>query len=83
MNNYVCQHCCSNLDKGDIFDHFMSQYNDEKKAMNAAVMYGWSEKDKKHFNRSIIVQPDNLPQYTICPDCKKADPFKENILDLK
>jgi hypothetical protein len=55
----------------------MSQYNDDRKAMNAAVMYGWTEKDKKHFNRSIIVQPDNLPQYTICPDCKKTDPFKE------
>ena len=76
MNNYLCQHCYSNLDKGDIFEHFMSQYNDSRKAMKSAVTYGWSETDKKHFNRSIIVQPDNLPQYTICPDCKKTDPFK-------
>ena len=64
-----------NLDKGDIFEHFMSLYNDAKKAMTAAVLYGWSETNKIHFNRSIIVQPDRSPQYTICPDCKKTDPF--------
>ena len=77
MNTYLCQHCGSNLDNGDIFEHFMSLYKDARKAMNAAVLYGWSETNKIHFNRSIIVQPDRLPQYTICPDCKKPDPFKQ------
>jgi len=51
----------------------MSVYNDNRKAMEAALLYGWSETEKKHFNRSIIVQPE---QYTICPDCKKKDPLK-------
>jgi len=77
MNNYLCRHCYSNLDKGDIFEHFMSLYNDPNTAMKAAILYGWSERNKKHFNRTIIVQPDLSPQYTICPDCKKKDPFKE------
>ena len=75
MNRYICQHCFSNLDKGDIFEHFMSLYNDAIKAMEAAISYGWSETDKKHFNRSIIVQCDSSTQYTICPDCKKSDPL--------
>jgi hypothetical protein len=75
MNNYICQHCSSNLDKGDIFEHFMSLYNDNRKAMKAAILYGWSEADKIHFNRSIIVQSEHSSQYTICPDCKKRDPF--------
>jgi hypothetical protein len=79
MNTYVCQHCSSNLDKGDIFKHFMSVYNDNRKAMEAAVLYGWSETEKKHFNRSIIVQPEHSSQYTICPDCKKKDPLKINF----
>ena len=52
-------------------------YNDAKKAINTAVLYGWSETTKIHFNRSIIVQPDRAPQYTICPNCKKVDPFKQ------
>ena len=54
----------------------MSVYNDIRKATEVAVLYGWSETEKKHFNRSIIVQPEHSSQYTICPDCKKRDPLK-------
>lgn len=71
---YTCQHCNSNLDKGDIFEHFMSKYKNSKDALKRASMYGWSETNKIHFNRSIIVQSED--SHTICPDCKKKDPFK-------
>ena len=75
MNPYLCQHCGANLNKGDIFEHFISLYNDARKAMKAAALYGWSETNKIHFNRSIIVQPDREGQHTIYPYCKKTDPF--------
>ena len=74
--DYTCQHCRANLDKGDIYEHFLLIYADSKKALEAAKGYGWSETTKLHFNRSVIVQPDKDPQYVVCPDCKKKDPFK-------
>jgi hypothetical protein len=49
------------------FEHF--------KALAAAKSYGWSETNKIHFSRAIIIQPDREPQYTICPDCKKTLSF--------
>jgi hypothetical protein len=77
MARYACRHCRADLDKGDVFEHFMSQYDDPIKAMESASRYGWSDANKVHFNRSIIVQPENSPQYVICPDCKTKDPFIE------
>lgn len=74
--SYICQHCSANLDGGDIFEHFMLEYKDRAKALASAKAYGWSETNKIHFNRSVIVQPDKQPQYEICPDCKKMWPFK-------
>ena len=53
----------------------MSKYNDRTKAMQSAAMHGWSEVNPVHFDRSVIVQPENAPQYTICPDCQTRDPF--------
>jgi len=71
---YICRHCGSDLDNGDIYEHFLSEYcGYSEAAIDAAHDYGWSKTNKKHFDRSIIVQPD---QYTICPDCKGRDPFK-------
>ena len=67
-----CPYCKANLDEGDIFEHFLLKYNDREKALCSAKRYGWSEINKVRFNRSVIVQPDRLPQYTICPDCKKV-----------
>jgi len=72
---YLCQHCGTNLDGGDIFEHFMLEYKDRVKALASAKAYGWSETDKIHFNRSVIVRPDREPQYEICPDCKKKWPL--------
>ena len=75
MESYICQHCGANLDRGDIFEHFMLEYNDRVKALASAAAYGWSETDRIHFTRAIIVQPDREPQYEICPDCKKKWPL--------
>ena len=72
---YLCQHCGANLDEGDIFEHFMLKYNDRVKALASATSYGWSETDRIHFTRVIIVQPDREPQYETCPDCKKLWPL--------
>ncbi|NDH68120.1 MAG: hypothetical protein EBY22_09530 [Gammaproteobacteria bacterium] len=76
--DYRCQHCNANLDSGDIFEYFLLYYSgDQKKALKAANEYGWSEMNKLHFNRSIIIQPDRKEQYVICPECKQKDPFKD------
>ena len=72
---YTCQHCGANLDKGDIFECFFNECNDYIEAVIIAGYYGWSENNKIHFNRSLIIQPDDSEQYTICPDCKVKDPF--------
>jgi DNA-directed RNA polymerase subunit RPC12/RpoP len=69
--DYNCQHCGSNLDDGDIFEYFLLKYNDHAKALQTAKLYGWSENNKKHFNRATIVQSETEEQYTECPDCKK------------
>jgi hypothetical protein len=47
------------------------KYKNHERALESASSYGYSETDKKHFNRSIIIQPENQPQYIICPDCRK------------
>ena len=72
---YTCLHCGANLDHGDIFEYFFNECKDYTEAMISAGYYGWSENNKKHFNRSLIIQPDDSEQYTICPDCKVKDPF--------
>jgi hypothetical protein len=74
--DYNCQHCGANLDDGDIFERFLLKYGDPVKARDCAISYGWSETNKKHFKRSMIIQCENAPQYTICPDCNQKDPFK-------
>lgn len=77
---YTCQHCGSNLDEGDIFEHFLLEYGgDHIKAKKTAIFYGWTETNHKHFDRSIILQPNIGLQYTICPDCCKKNPLQKNI----
>ena len=31
--DYICRHCNSNLDEGDIFEYFLSKYDDHIKAL--------------------------------------------------
>lgn len=66
-----CKNCNSDLDGGDIFQHFLYVYNDTEKALESAKMYGWSEKNKLRFSKAFIVQPDDKPQYMVCNVCKK------------
>jgi hypothetical protein len=74
--DYKCKHCSANLDRGDVFEHFLAVYpGDEKKALTIARSYGWLETNRIHFNSSIIVQPDKGEQYVICPECKEKDPL--------
>jgi len=72
---YICQHCGADLDEGDIYDFFLKKNNDPLEALKIAGYYGWSETNKVHFNRSIIIQSEKCPQYMICPDCEEKDPF--------
>jgi hypothetical protein len=72
---YICRHCKADLDEGDILEHFLIKYKDYKKAREIAGLYGWTETNKIHFNRSILMQPKKASQYTMCPDCEKLDPL--------
>ena len=74
---YICQHCNADLDNGDVFKHFFLQYKNYAKALESASSYGWSETNKVHFDRSVILQCKNGTQYTICPDCKEKNPFRK------
>jgi len=75
--DYICQHCNADLDEGDVFTHFLLITKDTKKALENASSYGWSETNKLHFTRSVIVQCKNGTQYRICPDCKEKNPFSK------
>ena len=72
--SYECRFCKSDLDGGDIFEVFLKQM-DREKALKSAKAYGWSETNKIHFNKAIIVQPDSETQYIICSYCKNKDPL--------
>jgi len=74
-SNYICQHCGSDLDLGDIFEHFLTMYGDREQAKESAKSYGYTETNKKHFNRSTIIKQIRGPQYVICPDCGNRDPL--------
>lgn len=74
---YTCLHCLSDLDRGDVLDHFLKTCENPDKAVAMATNYGWSDTNRVHFTRSVIVQPEHGVQYTICPDCKKINPFNK------
>ena len=68
-----CLHCCADLDKGDVLEHFLKAYQGNvTRASEAAAGYGWSETNRVRFNRAVIVQPENGPQFVQCPECKHA-----------
>jgi len=78
-NKYICRHCNANLDDGDIYEYFLSEYNDHDKALLSASSYGWTETDKKHFTLDIIVQPlFQGKQYTVCPYCEEKHPLTDD-----
>lgn len=67
-----CKHCKSDLDGGDIYQHFLLKYNDKKEALETAKRYGWSETNKLRFSSAVIVQPVDGPKYIVCPVCKET-----------
>ena len=68
-----CVHCGASLDKGDVLEHYLRMYpGDLMRATTAASAYGWSETNRVRFSRSVIVQPENGPQFVQCPNCKKS-----------
>ena len=71
--DYTCRHCKSDLDAGDVLEHFLRLYTLEK-ALRIARQYGWSHVRHIHFDRSIIIQGKE-GQYTICPDCGERGPL--------
>ena len=67
-----CMHCGANLDRGDVLEHFLSAYlGNVRRATESASAYGWSETSRVRFNRSVIVQPENGPQFVQCPECNE------------
>ena len=75
---YACAHCGADLDKGDALAHVTRVYaGDAPRAARAAAAYGWSDANRVHFTRSVIVQPAHEPQYVQCPECKRPDPLGE------
>jgi len=76
--DYHCQHCGVDLDAGDVYQVIMEKFcYTPDQALIAARAYGWSETNKIHFLKSIIVQPDREPQYEECPSCKGKWPIKQ------
>jgi hypothetical protein len=74
--DYHCRHCGEDLDAGDIYEVLLQRYGDPQRAFDAARMYGWSEIDRIHFKKSVIVQSEGREQWEECPKCKGRDPLK-------
>ena len=75
--DYHCRHCGEDLDGGDIYEVYLAQTGDPKKALAWAKQSGWSETDKRHFKKSVIVQPEGREQWVECPKCKGKWPFTQ------
>jgi hypothetical protein len=68
----MCEHCGASLDRGDVMEHYVKAYSgDTRRAAEAASAYGWSEANRIRFSRSVIVQPENGPQFVQCPECTR------------
>jgi len=68
-----CPHCNALLDDGDIYEHYLKEYGDEKKALETAGDFGWTKEDPHHFSRIMGIYSyvtDRCESWE-CPDCKK------------
>ena len=72
---YICRFCDADLDNGDIFHHFLHKTKDAKLALQIAKDYGWTETNKLHFLKTVLVQPEGQTQFEICPFCKNINPL--------
>lgn len=68
----VCPNCQADLEGEDVYEYFLQQYRDEKKALEAAEMYGWTKENPKSFSRIIGLYSDSLDRTIafMCPDCQ-------------
>lgn len=67
----LCKYCNFNLDIGDIYEVLRASenYMNDDKAYEAALMYGWSENNKKRFDKSLLIKDENGNLYATCPNC--------------
>lgn len=72
-----CRYCNTCLDDGDVFEVLQRRYPDKTDAeiMDKARMYGWTPENKKRFLKEVIVQYDDKPQITVCPECGGVSPL--------
>lgn len=68
----LCKYCNFNLDVGDIYEVLRASgnYMNDDKVYEAALMYGWTEKNKKRFDKSLLVKDENDNVYPTCPNCE-------------
>ena len=67
----TCPKCKADFEQEDIYEHFLKEYNDPKKALETAEMYGWTKENPQRFSRLIgmyDIGEDNTTHWR-CPDC--------------
>lgn len=67
-----CPKCNVNLDGEDIYLELLKEYKDEKKALECAELYGWSEANPLTFSRclGIYCTEEEMVIEWECPDCE-------------
>jgi len=80
----ICRYCNANLDGGEVYEvlkvHplYMDRLDGEIRKM--AKSYGWTEENKLHFDKRVIIQFDDRDQQQImiCPTCNGIEPFNND-----
>ena len=76
-----CPHCKEDLDGGDVYEQLLRCCPSDILGVNeAASQYGWTEENKKRFNRRIGIYDQDLDIVIgyVCPKCNEALPWPEN-----
>lgn len=81
LDKYKCRHCGVNLSTGDVYEKMLKLYDgNEKKAMESAKSYGWTETHRIHFTEEAIVQCEQTrTQWKECKYCKQRDPLSRPV----
>jgi hypothetical protein len=79
-----CRYCNFDLDGGDIYEvlkvHPLYMDRLDREIRKIAENYGWTDENKLHFNKSIIIQfnEHHKEQVEICPMCKGISPLDKS-----
>jgi hypothetical protein len=79
-----CRYCNFDLDGGDIYEtlkvHPLYMDRLDREIRKMAKSYGWTEENRLHFDKSVIIQFDQREkeQITICQTCKGISPLDKN-----